>query len=129
MKSMMKYPFLFFSLSGGMVLGVWTQPAIAQCVQADVGIQYNISGSRVPTRRSNDVKMRGQGTCTGNTSITTGVQGNVGGTAPLTQRRRVRQEFQGSDRRRIRGRRESGKIIRIQVNPQIDVYNPADRFR
>ena len=130
MQSMMKWPLFFFALSGGMMLGTaGMTPAIAQCVQADVGVQYNISGSRVPTRRSNDVQMRGRGPCTGNTNITTGVQGNVGGTAPVTQRRRVRQNFNGDNSRGRRGRRDYGDIIRIRVNPKIDVYNPADPLR
>lgn len=112
------------SVSGGLLLGVfYPQPAIAQCVQADVGVQYNVSGSRVPTRRRNNVKMRGRGRCRGNTSVTTGVQGNVGGTAPVTQRRRVIHDFRGD------GPGNSGDIIQIKVNPQIDVYNPADRYR
>lgn len=129
MKSEMKR-LLLFSLSGGLLLGAAVvKPAIAQCVQADIGVQYNISGSRVPTRRVNDVEMRGRGPCTGNTNITTGVQGNVGGTAPVTQIRRVRQEFNGDNSRGLRRTLDYGDIIRIRVNPQIDVYNPADKYR
>ena len=127
----MKLPLALLPLSGGVLFGfAIAQPVNAQCVQADVGVQYNISGSRVPTRRRNDVRFEGDGRCVGNTSVTTGVQGNVGGTAPLTQRRRVRQRITDEP---LRGRRErrdhNSDIIRIKVNPQIDVYNHADRFR
>ena len=53
--------------------------AMAQCVQADVSVQYNISGSREPTERDNDVDLQSEADCRGNASVTTGVQGNIGG--------------------------------------------------
>lgn len=131
MPSVMKLPLALLPLSSGLLLGlIMAQPGNAQCVQADVGVQYNVSGSRVPTRRRNDVRFEGEGRCVGNTSVTTGVQGNVGGTAPLTQRRQVRQRIIGEPQRGRRGRRGRDRdIIRIRVNPTIDVYNPADRLR
>lgn len=130
-----KSALVFCSVTGGVVLGfVPVKSAIAQCVQADVGVQYNISGSRAPARRSNDVRFEGRGRCVGNTSVTTGVQGNVGGTEPVTQRRRVRHKFKGDDvKGKSRGRKKYGKdhddFVRVKVNPQIDVYNPADQWR
>lgn len=57
-----------------------TFPAIAQCVQGDASVQYNISGSRQKTQRTNNVKMESDPNCTGNASITRSVQGNIGGT-------------------------------------------------
>ncbi|HEY9700934.1 MAG TPA: hypothetical protein V6C58_00715, partial [Allocoleopsis sp.] len=60
---------------------ILTKSAVAQCVQADVSVQYNISGSRRPTIRSNDVQMQSDGNCNGNAIVTTTVQGNEGGTA------------------------------------------------
>lgn len=98
--------------------------ATAQCVQADVGIQYNISGSKEPTERINDVDMQSTGDCRGNTSVTTGVQGNVGGNGRVRQERRVRHRFEGS-----RNSGDNGSsTVQIKVNPQIDVYNPADNL-
>lgn len=99
-----------------------TTSAKAQCVQADIGIQYNISGSREPTRRSNDVDMQSTGDCRGNASVTTGVQGNVGGNGRVRQNRRVRHRFEG------RGDNNDNGTVQIKVNPQIDVYNPADNL-
>lgn len=96
-------------------------PAHAQCVQADVSVQYNISGSRQPTDRENDVVMESDRGCTGNTSVTTGVQGNVGGDRPVVQRRRVRQRQEGGS--------GSGSTVQIESNVGIDVYNPADNFQ
>ena len=101
-----------------------TNSATAQCVQADVGIQYNISGSKKPTQRTNDVDMQSTGSCRGNASVTTGVQGNVGGNGSVRQERRVRHRFEGKGKNRENG----NSTIQIQVNPQIDVYNPADNL-
>lgn len=101
-----------------------TTSAIAHCVQADIGIQYNISGSKKPTRRTNDVDMQSSGDCRGNASVTTGVQGNVGGNGRVRQDRRVRHRFEGS---RNSGNNR-GSTVQIKVNPQIDVYNPADNL-
>lgn len=131
MKLFAKIAIAVMFASGGAILdSILVRPAIAKCVQADIGVQYNVSGSRVPARQSNDIKFEGSGRCVGNTNVTTGVQGNVGGTAPVIQRRRVRQRFEGDRRsdRRDRRRRDSD-FIRIKVNPQIDVYNPAEKYR
>ena len=100
-----------------------TNSANAQCVQADVGIQYNISGSKKPTERSNDVNMQSHGACRGNVSVTTGVQGNQGGTRHVRQNRTVRHHFEGSREPGV-----GGSTVQIRVNPQIDVYNPADKL-
>ena len=107
-----------------MVASSVTNSAMAQCVQADVGVQYNISGSEEPTERSNDVDMQSNGDCRGNASVTTGVQGNQGGAGSVRQDRTVRHRFEGSDNDTEAG----GSTVQIQTNPQIDVYNPADKL-
>lgn len=99
-------------------------PVVAQCVQADISVQYNISGSREPTERNNDVDLQSDNACRGNASVTTGVQGNIGGNRRVRQNRTVRQRFTNS--------RDAdnylGNTIQIQSNPQIDVYNAADNL-
>ena len=107
-----------------MVASSVTNSAIAQCVQADVGVQYNISGSEEPTERTNDVDLQSNGDCKGNASVTTGVQGNQGGTGSVRQDRTVRHRFEGSDNDTEPG----GPTVQIKTNPQIDVYNPADNL-
>jgi len=106
-----------------MVASSVTNSATAQCVQADVGIQYNISGSKKPTERTNDVDMQSNGDCRGNASVTTGVQGNVGGNGSVRQERKVRHRFEGGNTD------DGGSTVQIRANPQIDVYNPADNLK
>ncbi|MEM6613755.1 MAG: hypothetical protein AAF652_16145 [Cyanobacteria bacterium P01_C01_bin.72] len=98
--------------------------ARANCVQADISVQYNISGSREPTERTNDVDLQSDGACRGNVSVTTGVQGNIGGNRRVRQTRRVRQRFANS----AHDDNYAGKTIQIRSNPAIDVYNPADNL-
>lgn len=103
----------------------FSHPAAAQCVQADVSVQYNISGSRQPTKRSNDVAMESQDGCSGNASVTTGVMGNVGGKAPVEQRRQVRHRQSGG------GGNPTGvnvPTVQIRSNVGADVYNPVDEM-
>ncbi len=103
------------------VATVENKPAFAQCVQADVGVQYNISGSRTPTDRTNDVEFGGSGKCRGSSNVTTGVQGNIGGDGRVRQHRRVRNTINGGS--------EGQTPVRVQSGVQVDVYNPADRYR
>ena len=115
------------SFSSFLFLGAnFTKKVSAQCVQADISIQSNISGSRQPTERSNDVILESNGPCTGNSSVTTGVQSNVGGNGRVQQRRRVRQRIQGGSGN---GSGVNGTTVQIKTNPQIDVFNPADNLR
>ncbi|MCC0177506.1 hypothetical protein I4641_11005 [Waterburya agarophytonicola K14] len=110
----------------GLLTANWfVTPVMAQCVQADVSVQYNISGSKEPTERTNDVEMSQEGTCRGNASVTTGVQGNVGGTRQVRQTRVVRHRIENRDNSH---RYSGGSTIQIQSNPAIDVYNPADNL-
>lgn len=116
----------FLSFSSCLSLGFFpSNPAFAQCLQADVAVQYNISGSRVPTERTNDVTLESNQGCRGNTSVTTGVQGNVGGTDPVVQNRQVIQRQQGNNNEGGFG----GNTVQIQTGVGIDVYNAADQFR
>ena len=115
-----------FSLLSPWILSIVSgisHPAIAQCVQADVSVQYNISGSKEPTERSNDVDFQSDDNCSGNVSVTTGVQGNEGGNARVRQTRIVRHRFENNSGN---SDRPGGKTIQIQSNPTIDVYNAAD---
>lgn len=100
-------------------------PAVAQCVQADISVQYNISGSKQPTERTNDVEFQSNNACRGNASITTGVQGNLGGNSRVRQTRVVRHRLNNSN-----SDDESlhHSTVKIQSNPAIDVYNPADNL-
>ena len=110
----------------GLLLPFSLSPAVAQCVQADVSVQYSISGSKEPTERTNDVEMSSDRACQGNVSVTTGVQGNVGGNGRVRQNRVVRHRMENKgDRSSYSG----GSTIQIQSNPAIDVYNPADNLR
>jgi hypothetical protein len=97
-------------------------PLLAQCVQADIAVQYNISGSHIPTERHNDVDLQSEDACQGNASVTTGVQGNEGGTGKVRQSRIVRHRFSG-DRK---NNNTDGSTVQIISNPAIDVYNAAD---
>ena len=97
--------------------------ASAQCVQFDQGIQVSISGSG-PAQRSNNVDMRSEGACTGNYSVTSGQQIHVG-PGRAVQQRNVRQTLRGNNNNRV----GNGQTIQIRVNPTIDVYNAADRYR
>lgn len=99
-------------------------PALAQCVQADVSVQYNISGSRTPTQRHNDVNLQSHDACQGNASVTTGVQGNEGGTGRVRQSRVVRHRVNNGDVKNNSG----GSTVQIISNPAIDVYNAADNL-
>ena len=102
----------------------FTSPTVAQCVQADISVQYNISGSRQPTSRTNDIEMSDDGFCQGNASVTTGVQGNVGGNGRVRQNRVVRHRAKNSEDNID----YYGSSVQIQSNPEIDVYNPADNL-
>ena len=102
----------------------YATPVIAQCVQADISLQYNISGSVEPTERSNDVDFQSDGGCQGNASVTTGVQGNIGGNSRVRQTRKVRHRFVNID-----GQGDHlENTVQLQSNPAIDVYNAADNL-
>ncbi|NJM87646.1 MAG: hypothetical protein HC847_11085 [Hydrococcus sp. RU_2_2] len=118
----------FLAASSFLTVGSFvSDSAVAQCVQADVSVQYNISGSKEPTDRSNDVAMDSDPSCQGNASVTRGVQGNIGGDGPVRQHRTVRHRQQSSNNSDSEG--NGGSTVQIRSNPGIDVYNPAERWR
>ncbi|WP_019505996.1 hypothetical protein [Pleurocapsa sp. PCC 7319] len=104
----------------------FTSPAVAQCVQADISVQYNISGSQEPTERTNDVDFQNTGACHGNVSVTTGVQGNVGGNGRVRQNRIVRHRIENGNGNNSYS---DHSIVQIKSNPAIDVYNAADNLK
>jgi hypothetical protein len=110
-------------ISGFGIVSIPHQPVLAQCLQADISVQYNISGSRKPANQTNDVVMEGEDGCVGNTSVTTGVQGNVGGSGDVVQHRQVRHKQTNGPGG---GSGIGGKPIQIQNNVKVNVYNPAD---
>jgi hypothetical protein len=113
--------FLSFSSLFALGSGIYSQPALAQCVQADIGIQYNIGNK--PAQRSNDVQMESDPNCQGNRSVTTSVQGNVG-EGEVQQNRRVRHR-QRSDSPNPTG--VQGPNVQNQTQVQVDVYDPNSK--
>ena len=114
------------SISSLITVNGFADPTVAQCVQADVSVQYNISGSKQPTERTNDVEFQSDNACRGNASVTTGVQGNIGGNGRVRQTRIVRHRMSNSHGN---GNDEySDNTVKVQSNPAIDVYNPADNL-
>ncbi len=106
-----------------LISGSYYLPAVmAQCIQADVSVQYNISGSPKPTERTNDVEFQSDGTCQGNASVTTGVQGNIGGTSKVRQIRKVHHRYINPDSD------SDNNTLQLKSNPAIDVYNAADNL-
>ncbi|MFK8184505.1 MAG: hypothetical protein AB8B99_14115 [Phormidesmis sp.] len=95
----------------------------AQCVQIDVGVQANISGSRTPARQNSQVDMSADGPCSGASTHTRGVQVNTGGRDPVVQNRQVTHTMtpgQGN----VTG--VNVPVVPVRANAQIDVYNAAD---
>ena len=125
----LNYLLLAIASMGG---SIFITPAVlAQCVQADIAVQYNISGSTTPTERDNDVRMQSRGGCRGNASITTGLQGNEGGTIKVRQSRKVRHRSIGDNHWQFNNssHNNSGdRTVQIISNPTIDVYNAADNL-
>lgn len=103
-----------------------TKSVSAQCVQADVSFQYNISGSRQPTERTNDVNFESNKRCSGNANVTTNVQGNEGGTGKVRQNRTVTNRIEPGN---PSGTGINGNTVQIRVNPTVDVYNPVDNLK
>jgi hypothetical protein len=92
----------------------------------DTNIQMNISGSRTPTERTNNVAQNSTGGCVGNTVNTTNVQSNVGGTAAVRQNRQSSQTINGTN--------DSPTGInmaplKFKQSVQVDVYNAADNIQ
>jgi hypothetical protein len=109
-----------FSLT---VLG--TFPAIAQCVQGDASVQYNISESQQKTQQTNNVKTESDPNFTGNTSIPRSFQENIGGTNSVEQNREVEQ-IQRDNQRNSSGM--SGSTVKVRSQPTVDIRNSADYY-
>ncbi len=101
---------------------VATDLAVAQCVQIDTGVQISISGGG-PAQQTNTVDMGKPGSCSRNATVTTGTQIHVGPNRAV-QNRSVRQSLREGER----SLRPSSYPVQIQVNPQINIDNPADRL-
>jgi hypothetical protein len=110
--------------AGGLV--ALAPAATAQCVVADVSIQAAIHGSRRPAEQTNDVAIDADGPCSGNTSVSTSRQIQVGGTGEVRQVRQSRHQLRGSDRPSTGAQ---GPTVAVPVEVQVDVYNPAERLR
>lgn len=116
--------YMFFVLSAGMA--ALSENATAQCIQDDTSVQVSITGSRTGAQQESDVQMNSQGPCTGSYTRTQGRQITVGGTGDVEQRRSVNQNITPGE-----GNASGINVptVQTQSNPQIDVYNPAERIR
>ncbi len=123
---MIKPQYLGLGLLWGGALACFTPSASATCVVADVAIQAAIHGGDRPAEQVNDVAIDADGPCSGNTSVSTSRQVQVGGTGEVRQVRQSRHQIRGSDQV---GQNASGPTVAVPVGVQVDVYNPADRLR
>jgi hypothetical protein len=126
----MKYLNLSSSLLSFFSLGIllpllpaFTSFATAQCVMIDVGAQTAIHGSPNPSTQVNNVDMNSSGNCQGNAVVTYGTQTAVSN-GDVIQIRDVEQNITG-DSSGNSGYLPDNGTIKIQVNPQTDVYSPA----
>lgn len=102
---------------------VIVSPVLAQCVQADAGVQVDTSAGRA--NQTYDRNMQQNGPCTGNTSVTTGTQVNTTGRGNNEQRRQVNHTMTGGSGN---GTGINGPTVQGGANVQLDVDNPADGY-
>ncbi len=116
-------PLSLFSLSAIVLseLPGLISAASAQCVMTDVSVQTAIRGSRRPAEQSNNVNMRSDNSCMGNSSTQTSSQVYAGSADRVIQQRTSNHYLQGS--RNNRG--VKGPTIAVPVQVKVDVYNPA----
>jgi hypothetical protein len=95
--------------------------ASAQCVMTDVSVQTAIRGSRRPAEQSNNVNMRSDNSCVGNSSTQTSSQVYAGSADRVIQQRTSNHYLQGS--RNNHG--VKGPTVAVPVQVKVDVYNPA----
>jgi hypothetical protein len=100
--------------------------ASAQCVIADVSIQAAIHGGP-PAEQVNDVAIDAPDQCTGNTSISTSRQIQVGGTGEVRQVRQSRHQIRNGPAES--NRPVQGPTVAVPVEVQVDVYNAAEQLR
>jgi hypothetical protein len=119
----MKLTQLLFICSGIFSLNfVAVSPLLAQCVQADVGVQVDVSRGKANQTHNRDAQQ--EGPCTGNTSVTSGAQVNVRGDG-VNQHREVKQRMTGGS-----GNPSgvNGPTVQPSVNVQFDLDNSADGY-
>jgi hypothetical protein len=97
--------------------------ALAQCVMIDVGAQTAIHGSQNPSTQINNVDMNSNDNCQGNAIVTSGTQTAVSN-GDVIQVRNVEQNINGNSSSNS-DYLPNSETIKIQVNPQTDVYSPA----
>lgn len=102
-----------------------TFPAIAQCVQGDASVQYNISESRQKTQPTNNVKIESDPNYKGNTSITRSVQRNIDGANSVEQNHEA-EPIQHNGQGNASG--ESGSAVKVGSQTTVDVHNSADYY-
>ena len=95
--------------------------ASAQCVSTDVSVQTAIRGSRRPATQTNNVQMRADKSCSGNTSTSTSTQTYVGSDDRVVQQRTSTHDLSGNGN----NRGVKGPNIAVPVQVQVDVYSPA----
>ena len=119
----MKIIQLLFTCSGIFSLNFLPiSPVLAQCIQADIGVQADVSGGQANQTYNRDAQH--EGPCTGNTNVTTGTQINVSGNG-VTQNREVKQRTTGGG---VNRSGVEGPHIQPGVNVQIDADNVADGY-
>jgi hypothetical protein len=94
-------------------------------VVADVSIQAAVHGGRRPAQQVNDVAIDAEGPCSGNTSVSTNRQIQVGGTGEVRQSRQSRHQIRSAEP----PSGPTGPTVAVPVEVQVDVYNPAERLR
>ncbi len=116
----MKFNLLVTSII--MIITGWEMPVWGQCVQADTSVQYSIGSSKKPTDRRNDVQMESDPKCSGNVSVTKGVQGYQGDGENRQQYRRVKHKQTGG-----RGNPTGidSNTVQIRSGVEQDLYLPS----
>jgi hypothetical protein len=115
------------SISAGLnLIATDLAPASAQCVMADIAVQAAIHGSRQRSLQTNEVEMISTPLCVGNTSVSTSIQVQVGGTGQVIQQRRSRHHLEGTGGYPMP---VNGPTVAVPVQVQVDVDNPADRLQ
>ena len=95
--------------------------ASAQCVMTDVSVQTAIRGSRRPATQTNNVQMKADKSCSGNTSTSTSTQTYVGSDDRVVQQRTSTHDLSGNGN----NRGIKGSNISVPVEVKVDVYSPA----
>jgi hypothetical protein len=120
----MNLPKYCLSCSGILAINfLFSPPSLAQCVQADIGVQVDVSAGKAD--QTYDRNMQQEGSCTGNASVTTGVQVNTTGSGRHRQDRQVNHTMRGGGGNATG---INGPVIQQGINVQFDLDNPADGY-